>query len=71
MSEEEDITAKLKKVMAMGAHPEHGLVVIRFHYISSVDQWRRDVDLCADAADEIARLRAELDEARQKEVAND
>jgi hypothetical protein len=64
MSEEVDITAKLRKMMAMGATPEHGLIIIRWHYISDVQQWRDDVDLCADAADEIERLRAERDVLR-------
>jgi hypothetical protein len=59
MSEKDDITRKLRKMMAMGATPEHGLIVVRWHYISTMEEWRRDVDLCADAADEIERLRAE------------
>lgn len=69
MSEKDDITRKLRKMMAMGATPEHGLIVVRWHYISTMEEWRNDVDLCADAADEIDRLRAERDEARQ-EVCN-
>jgi len=66
MSDKDDITRKLRKMMAMGATPEHGLIVVRWHYISTMDEWRMDVDLCADAADEIERLRAERDEARQR-----
>jgi hypothetical protein len=65
MSEKDDITRKLRKMMAMGATPEHGLIVVRWHYISTMEEWRNDVDLCADAADEIERLRAERDEARR------
>lgn len=75
-----ETTSKLRKMMAMGATPEHGLIVVRWHYISTIKEWRNDVDLCADAADEIERLRAERDEARRwicdlsfedkKEVAN-
>jgi hypothetical protein len=64
MSDKEDITRKLRKMMAMGATPEHGLIVVRWHYISTMEEWRMDVDLCADAADEIERLRAERDDAR-------
>ena len=60
----DDITSKLRKMMAMGATPEHGLIVVRWHYISTMEEWRTDVDLCADAADEIERLTAERDEAR-------
>jgi hypothetical protein len=66
MSEKDDITRKLRKMMAMGATPEHGLIVVRWHYISTMEEWRNDVDLCADAANEIERLRAERDEARQR-----
>jgi uncharacterized small protein (DUF1192 family) len=62
MSDKEDITRKLRKMMAMGATPEHGLIVVRWHYISTMEEWRMDVDLCADAADEIERLRAERDD---------
>jgi hypothetical protein len=51
-------------MMAMGATPDHGLIVVRWHYISTMEDWRKDVDLCADAADEIERLRAERDDAR-------
>jgi hypothetical protein len=80
MSDKDDITCKLRKMMAMGATPEHGLIVVRWHYISTMEEWRNDVDLCADAANEIERLReqlrlcnidnfnttAERDEARQR-----
>lgn len=66
MSDKEDITRKLRKMMAMGATPEHGLIVVRWHYISTMEEWRIDVDLCADAADEIERVRAERDEARRE-----
>jgi hypothetical protein len=65
MSDKDDITRKLRKMMAMGATPEHGLIVVRWHYISTTEEWRNEVDLCADAADEIERLRAERDEARR------
>jgi len=64
MSDKDDITRKLRKMMAMGATPEHGLIVVRWHYISTMEEWRNDVDLCADAANEIERLRAERDDAR-------
>jgi hypothetical protein len=30
-----------------------------------MEEWRNDVDLCADAADEIERLRAERKEATE------
>jgi hypothetical protein len=60
MSGEDDITRKLRKMMAMGATPEHGLIVVRWHYISTMEEWRNDVDLCADAANEIERLREQL-----------
>jgi hypothetical protein len=62
MSEKDEITRKLRKMMAMGATPEHGLIVVRWHYISTIEEWRNDVDLCADAADEIERLTAAADE---------
>jgi hypothetical protein len=65
MSDKDDITRKLRKMMAMGATPEHGLIVVRWHYISTMEEWRTDVDLCADAADEIERLRAERDSAQR------
>jgi hypothetical protein len=65
MSEKDDITRKLRKMMAMGATPEHGLIVVRWHYISTIEEWRNDVDLCAAAADDIERLTAERDEARR------
>ena len=64
MIDKDDITCKLRKMMAMGATPEHGLIVVRWHYISTMEEWRNDVDLCADAADEIKRLRAECDTLR-------
>jgi hypothetical protein len=57
----DDITRKLRKMMAMGATPEHGLIVVRWHYISTMEEWRNDVDLCADAANEIERLRTQLE----------
>ena len=68
MSEKDDITRKLRKMMPMWATPEHGLIVVRWHYISTMEEWRNDVDLCADAADEIERLRAERDAARSEVV---
>jgi hypothetical protein len=70
MSDKDDITRKLRKMMAMGATPEHGLIVVRWHYISTMEEWRMDVDLCADAADEIERLRAERDDARREVLTN-
>jgi hypothetical protein len=66
MSEKDDITSKLRKMMAMGATPEHGLIVIRWHYISTMEEWRNEVDLCAEAAEEIERLRVQRDEARRE-----
>jgi ABC-type histidine transport system ATPase subunit len=61
MSEKDDITRKLRKMMPMWATPEHGLIVVRWHYISTMEEWRNDVDLCADAANEIERLRTQLE----------
>ena len=56
----DDIVARLRKTLAMGATPEHGVIVVRFHFISTVNEWIDDVHLTAKAADEIERLRGEL-----------
>lgn len=58
--EETDIVARLRKTHPMGATPESGVVLVRFHFYSTTDQWINDVHLTIKAADEIERLRAEL-----------
>jgi hypothetical protein len=60
----EDLVARLRRIKAMGAAPEHGCIIIRFHLISSVEEWRNDVDLHDEAADEIELLRSTVTDCR-------
>jgi len=62
----DDIVSRIRKCLAVGAKPEHGCIVIRFHYISTVAEWKSDVEIMDDAADEIERLRAERDSLRRQ-----
>lgn len=59
-----DIVPKLRRLRAVGAVPEHGVIVIEWHFHADVATWRSDVDLASQAADEIERLRAELAKVR-------